>query len=497
MSEDPVDGKVVLALVVPAHPHPLLCPEQNPGWARLRAAYEEARELLEASEAEIMLIYSTLWPSIIGHQFQAQEEPEWVHVDDDFHHLGSMPYKFLIDAEFAETWKQAAQSRGLEGRTVAYHGFPIDTGSVVALSLLNPDNRIPAAICSSNVYANRSETIVLGKATHDAIRSSGKKAAVIVVTSLSNRMFTEPIQPHEDRIHSLKDDEWNRKLLEFLADGRIEDVSQLSRQIHEQIRVQKVVAFKPMWWLAGVTGQHNNFTGEVHAYEPIHGAGCAVVSLFPAAAGLGDKEFDEDDVESYHGDRDVVASEQVGVVAASAGSQTSIEDADESLSGVESDGRGAGGILSDADRMSTERAPKPVGAYPHARRVGDLLYLSGVGPRQAISNAIPGGPVRDQAGESLPYDMQAQTRACIENVVSILEDSGSSLEEVVDVTSFLVDMDRDFSDYNEVYADFFGSIQPTRTTLEVAALPTPIAIELKVIARYTGVDRSQDDAEVG
>ena len=217
-----------------------------------------------------------------------------------------MPYNFQIDTEFAHEYCSMAEKRGLHARTVEYEGFPIDTGSVVALSLLNPDNRIPACIVSSNMYANRSETIVLGKAANDALINQGKKAVVVVVSSLSNRMFTEHIDPAEDRIHSSKDDEWNQKILEFFADGRLEDLSQLSREIHGQIRVQKVVAYKPAWWMAASMGQHNNYNGEVLAYEALHGSGGAVIQLTPSSGSFGDKEFDEDDVEYYQGDRNVL-----------------------------------------------------------------------------------------------------------------------------------------------------------------------------------------------
>ena len=112
-----------------------------------------------------------------------------------------------------------------------------------------------------------------------------------------------------------------------------------------------------------------------------------------------------------------------------------------------------------------------------------LLYLSGVGPRQPGTNAIPGGPVRDDSADALDYDIAAQTEATIENVRKILEASGSSLDQVVDITAFLIDMDRDFQGYNQTYAKHFASIGPTRTTLAIRALPTPIAVELKVIAR--------------
>ena len=303
MSEE---SPILFGLYVPPHPQPLLSPDANSGYANLRAAFETCRKRIEESDADLILVYSTTWPSVVGHQIQALKESIWTHVDDDFHYLGSMPYNFHIDSEFAHEYCSAAEKRGLHARTVEYEGFPIDTGSVVALSLLNPDNRIPACIVSSNMYANRSETIVLGKAANDALITQGKKAVVVVVSSLSNRMFTEHIDPSEDRIHSSKDNEWNEKILEFFADGRLEDLSQLSREIHGQIRVQKVVAYKPAWWLAASMGQHNNYDGEVLAYEALHGSGGAVIQLTPSAGSFGDKEFDEDDVEYYQGDRNVL-----------------------------------------------------------------------------------------------------------------------------------------------------------------------------------------------
>ena len=466
---------VVKGLLVTGLPHPLLCPEANSGWQSVRDGFDAARRDLEASQADLLLVYSTMWPSVIGHQLQADPEPEWIHVDEQFHDLGSIPYRFRIDAPFAEAWRDAAEARGLQSRTVAYTGFPIDTGSVVALKLLNPDNRLPAVICSSNVYADRAETAVLGKAAKDAIEASGRKAAVVVVSSLSNRLFTDWIDPADDRIHSAKDEEWNRKLLEFLADGRLEDTAQLSREVHRQIRVKKVVNFKPLWWLAGVMGQHNRYTGQVHAYAPIMGTGAAVVTLTPSVSGVGDKEYDEDDVEVFRGDRNVLESAGTAPVARGPAAPPPGSSPVPTSPPAAPAAAAPGGIHASA-------APKPVGAYPHARRVNDLLYLSGVGPRQPGTDAIPGGPIEDADGAPLPYDIEAQTRAVIDNVRVILEAAGSSLDRVVDVTTFLVDMKRDFAGYNQVYAELLGPIGPTRTTLAITALPTPIAIELKVVA---------------
>ena len=132
----------------------------------------------------------------------------------------------------------------------------------------------------------------------------------------------------------------------------------------------------------------------------------------------------------------------------------------------------------------SSRAPKPVGAYPHAKRVGDLLFLSGVGPRERGKKEIPGVTL-DVAGNVASKDIEAQCHSVFRNVRYILEEAGSSWDHIVDVTVFLTDMKNDFPTYNRLYAEYFagpGKPNPTRTTVEINCLPTPIAIELKVIA---------------
>ena len=126
-------------------------------------------------------------------------------------------------------------------------------------------------------------------------------------------------------------------------------------------------------------------------------------------------------------------------------------------------------------------APEPVGLYPHARRVGNLLFLSGVGPRERGNKRIPGVELND-AGEIVSYDIETQCRSVFQNVRYILEEAGSSWDEIVDVTVFLTNMRDDFTTYNRIYAEYFAYNQPCRTTIEINKLPTPIAIELKVIA---------------
>ena len=131
--------------------------------------------------------------------------------------------------------------------------------------------------------------------------------------------------------------------------------------------------------------------------------------------------------------------------------------------------------------INSSKAPEPVGLYPHARRVGNLLFLSGVGPRERGTKKIPGVEL-DGDGNILSYDIETQCRSVFQNVRWILEDAGSSWDKIVDVTVFLTNMKDDFSVYNRVYAEYFKENLPCRTTVEINKLPTPIAIELKVIA---------------
>ena len=132
-------------------------------------------------------------------------------------------------------------------------------------------------------------------------------------------------------------------------------------------------------------------------------------------------------------------------------------------------------------KFESDKAPKPIGAYPHARKIGKLLFLSGVGPRKRNSNEIPGVEL-DKDGNVISHDIVAQCHSVFNNIRIILEESGSNWDNLVDVTVFLTDMRRDFDTYNRIYADYFKTNQPWRTTVEVASLPTPIAIELKCIA---------------
>ena len=134
-----------------------------------------------------------------------------------------------------------------------------------------------------------------------------------------------------------------------------------------------------------------------------------------------------------------------------------------------------------SQKIESSKAPEPVGLYPHARRVGNFLFLSGVGPRERGTKKIPGVEL-DEQGQIISYDIEEQCHSVFRNIRYILEDSGSSWNKIVDVTVFLTNMKDDFPKYNKIWAEYFKENPPCRTTIEINKLPTPIAIELKVMA---------------
>jgi 2-aminophenol/2-amino-5-chlorophenol 1,6-dioxygenase alpha subunit len=463
------------AYIVPGQPHPYLAPEKNDGWASLRRSYEAVGREIEKSGAELMLVYSTQWFSVIGHLFQTDPKPKWTLVDQNWYDLGEIPYEFRIDPEFGKLYSRICKEHGMQAATVAYHGFPIDTGTVVALKFLNPNNAIPASVVSCNIYAEREETRALGFAARAAIEAYGKKTIVVCVTNLSNRYEVAEIDPADDRISSQKDDEWNRKILEMLGEGRLEDVAQVARDFAREANAD--MGFKAIWWLGAVMGEHNKYDGKVWDYQPVWGTGNAIVELTPNASKQIDweKEFDEGPVPEF------AAAGGTGLETHNVLAEGPDVHRASELSSQDDYGEAPAKRDVPAQVIRTDNAPPPVGPYPHAKRVGEFLFLSGIGPRKPGTGEIP-GIIRDGAGSVLGHDIEVQTRACIENVKAILEAAGSSLENVLDVTVYLTDMERDFETFNQVYAEYFGTIQPTRTTVGVDSLPTPISVELKVIA---------------
>jgi len=455
------NGLIQKAYIVPGQPHFYLAPDKNPGWASLRENFVRIGEEIERSGAELILLYSTQWFSVIGHLFQTDPAPKWLLVDQNWYEYGEIPYEFRIDPEFGTRYCASAKARGMQAATVNYHGFPIDTGTVVALKLLNANNAIPASIVSCNIYAEREETRLLGRIARETIEAYGKKTIVVCVTNLSNRYHTVEIAPGDDRVSSLKDDEWNRKIVEMLGEGRLEDVTEVARQFAREANAD--MGFKAIWWLGALMGESNQYEGRVWDYQPVWGTGAALVELTPSDKPPEfEKEYDEVAIEAWS------ASRAGGLDTHNVAEPPPAETKPAAVPKREAP-------------VVASSAPRPVGAYPHARRMGNLLFLSGIGPRNPTTNEVP-GTKKNPDGTTASYDIEAQTRAVIANLARILDEAGSSIERIVDVTVFLTDMESDFPTFNRVWAEYFSTIQPTRTTVGVDSLPTPIAIEFKAIA---------------
>ena len=450
-------------------------------WQSLRDSYSLVHRQIEELNPDLILYFSTQWLSVLGYMFQGDPQPEWVHVDSNWHDLGEMPYSFEVDAEFAKIYSDEVGRFGFNTKVVNYRGFPIDTGTIVAQKLLNPNNKFKAAMVSCNMYSEKEENIKIGQAAARALARHGKKSVAVVVSNLSNRFEIKEIDPSADKISSLKDDEWNRKILDMFADGDIEDVSQSTREFARQANAD--MGFRGLWWLNGLCGETNDFKGNIFDYQPVWGTGSALIGLYPEQE-IQAKSFEE--CLAAQNSEEASQADLVNDVANREGKDNGLQGKvrfkSAEIISEESPSKETSLAASAFEKISSSNAPEPVGAYPHARKQGSFLFLSGVGPRKRATKEIPGVSFNNK-GEVIGYDIVLQTKSVIENIETILNDSGCGLKDIVDVQVFLTDMKKDFKKFNKIYTDYFSEIGATRTTVEVNALPTPINVEFKVIAQ--------------
>ncbi len=414
--------------MVPGLPH-LLAAEQSPQGEELRQAYGRVGKEIAASEAEVILYFSSQWFSVLGTMVQGRREISGKQVDGNWHHLGTLPYHFIIDTSLAELCCQEISASGVPAKLIDYQGFPVDTGCIVAQTLLNPDARLASAIVSFNIYSNEAAMVALGEACRQAVEQHGKKVAVVVVSGLSQHFFTEPMDPRADAIYSAGDDQWNRRILDLMEQGKLDEVVALCPEFAQEAAAD--LGFKAICWLRGMCAANPLASAAVYSYQAIWGTGAGVCkfTLAPEAQLL-------------------AKPRELGAIVV----------------------------------LDGTKAPAPVGAYPHARRVGNQLFLSGIGPRLPEGRGIA-GVEWDEEGKLVAYDISLQVRQVFANIAAILEEFSLGLDAIVDVQVFLTAMKNDFADFNRVYAEYFDlQTGPTRTTVEVGALPTPIAVEFKVIA---------------
>ena len=273
------EGQIVKGYIMPGLPHVML-PAESASRRELRDACRVAGANTQEARPDVLVIFSTQWVSVLGHLIQARSNPTGLHVDENWYDLGNLPYDFRTDLELARRTIDLGTAAGLQVRPVDYEGFPVDTGTLVALNFLNPKNEIPVVCVSCNIYSGRDEELKLGQAAADAVRALGRRAVVVASTGLSGHYFTREITDDEDRIVTEQDDAENRKLLDLMTAGKIADAMDLVPEYAAKTGAD--MQFKSYYWLMGAIGSgrvNSKISGKVLGYGSIWGSGAAVVEF--------------------------------------------------------------------------------------------------------------------------------------------------------------------------------------------------------------------------
>ncbi|CAB3642799.1 tRNA U-34 5-methylaminomethyl-2-thiouridine biosynthesis protein [Achromobacter pestifer] len=273
---------VVSAFLVPGSPLPQLRPDVAP-WGRLADAMRVAGQALAASRPDCVLVYSTQWMAVLDQLWITRARSTGVHVDENWHEFGELPFDILSDVPLAQACVDACGSAGVHARGVDYDGFPIDTGTIAASTMMGFGSQgLPVSIAANNLYHDGAQTEALGRLAAECAGRQGKRVAVLGIGGLSNSMFREPVEPKHDRILSESDDAWNQRMLGLLESG---DVDALREQIPHYAREARVdMGFKHFHWVLGAL-KGTIKRAEVLEYAPLYGSGGAVVQFVGDEAG--------------------------------------------------------------------------------------------------------------------------------------------------------------------------------------------------------------------
>jgi 2-aminophenol/2-amino-5-chlorophenol 1,6-dioxygenase alpha subunit len=266
---------VVAAFLLPGSPLPMVQGD-NPPWGRLAQAMTAAGKSLVAAKPDTMVVYSTQWIAVLDQLWQTRAKLEGLHVDENWHEYGDLPFNIRIDTELAAAAIERTAKVSIKAKGVDYDGFPLDTGTIVAAHFLDPHGRLPFVITANNVYHDWDRTALLGKIAVDAARQLSRKIAVVGVGGLSGSFFRQSIDIRQDHIASAAEDEWNRKMLGLMEQGDVKALLAECPRYAQEARVD--MGFKHMAFILGALG--NTFrSATVRAYEPLYGAGGAVVEF--------------------------------------------------------------------------------------------------------------------------------------------------------------------------------------------------------------------------
>ena len=265
---------IVSAFMLPGNPLPYLRPT-NPAWTNLSDAGHEAGRALAASEPDVMLIYSTQWMAVLDQLWQAREHSTGTHVDENWYEFGDLQTDLRADVSLANACVEAANKAGFPSKAVDYDEFPIDSGTIVAGSYLNPTGKIPAVVMANNLYYDFDETEQLAKLAAEQANLQGKRVAVVGIGGLSGNYFDARIDITTDHICSEEEDALNRKLLSLMESGAIAELRAWLPEYSKSTRAD--MGMKHLAWVLGATG---GFRGaKTLGYGATWGSGSAVVQF--------------------------------------------------------------------------------------------------------------------------------------------------------------------------------------------------------------------------
>lgn len=262
------------AALVPGMPQ-LHASRPAESWRALAEATRRTGEDLRAARPDLLVVLSTQWFTVLGHQLQMDPRPSGTRIDENWYayDYGTLSYDFRVDVPFTELWAQEIEGVGFQARRTLYEGFPIDMGVVSALPLLDPARSLPVAMVSTNLYADSVEIERLAACALRAAHRSGKSVVFVAISGLSSGLTQRWIQPEEDSIELDGHDRWNRRLLDLLRKGRLDEALGLSEEYGREAQADS--QFRGLAFLAG-TGCLDG-PAEVRAYGPIWGTGAAVI----------------------------------------------------------------------------------------------------------------------------------------------------------------------------------------------------------------------------
>jgi 2-aminophenol/2-amino-5-chlorophenol 1,6-dioxygenase alpha subunit len=266
---------VVAAFVMPPLPHLVLKPDVAP-WQRLGMAATAAGEALAACRPDTIAIYSTQWIAVLDQLWQTRPRLQGVHVDENWYEWGDLAFDISIDVTFAEACITRANQTGLRSKSVNYDGFPIDTGTIVAMHFVDPGHRRRAIVAANNIYHDWVKTEQIGRLVRAVAQDQNKRVAAVAVGGLSARMFRSPIDPAEDRFAEAADDEANRRVLAAFETGDAERVRLEAGAAARAVPMDS--GLKHLAFLIGALGERFG-PATVHGYEPIYGTGGVVVDV--------------------------------------------------------------------------------------------------------------------------------------------------------------------------------------------------------------------------